>query len=282
MPMITPKSFVDFVLPALVHAGRYAARIQQSVKPRESKKGRTVFQQALSDADLSVQGFMEVLLLSRFPEISFFSEEQDQSLNLKYFAQNAEYEILLDPIDGTRSYLDGEESFQIIVTLHDRNAIAAAVCHLPRRELCYVAIRGEPAVAYTVAEMELGTAPTRKIELSAASRRIVVFDEPRLQTLLRGEFDVVDVFENYQMKRKGQSFTGIFDGSIAGFIHSSPQVIDAGAMAFIAEQAGAVVTDFRGSPLGSFRTKTNRRLDGVIVGASQEIHRQIMTALEAK
>src|SRR5215510_10627944 len=145
--------FVRFLLPHLVTAGNYSTQIQRRVKAHSPKTGDTAFQQALTDADLSVQAFLEVVLLSRLPEIAFFSEEQEQSLNAKYFPPGAEFEVLLDPIDGTRAYLDGAEKYQIIVTLREHRSVAAALCYMPRREQCYVAIRGKGAFVYSTREM---------------------------------------------------------------------------------------------------------------------------------
>lgn len=122
-----PIQVIDFLLPQLALAGQYTVEIQKRVRAHDAKPGSTPFHQALSDADLSVQAFLEVALLARFPEISFFSEEQAQSLNQKYFPERARFELLLDPVDGTRFYLDSREGYQIIVTLLDGDEIVAAV-----------------------------------------------------------------------------------------------------------------------------------------------------------
>ena len=94
-PNYAIEEIVSFLLPQLLTAGRYAARIQQRIHARPAKSGDTEFQQALTDADLSVQGFLEVVMLSRFPGVKFFSEELADSLNAKYFPPDGAIEMLV-------------------------------------------------------------------------------------------------------------------------------------------------------------------------------------------
>lgn len=73
-----------------VTAGAYALKVQDRVAHQPIKSQYdNLFAQALTDADLSVQGFIEVSLLAEFPDIAFFGEEQAHSLNMKYFPSQA-------------------------------------------------------------------------------------------------------------------------------------------------------------------------------------------------
>jgi myo-inositol-1(or 4)-monophosphatase len=279
MSAFTPERFVRFLLPHLVTAGRYARQIQRQIQAQPAKAGETAFQQALSDADLSVQAFLEVVLLSRFPEVSFFSEEQDQSLNLKYFPREAEFEVLADPIDGTRAYLDGAETYQIIVTLRDKRSILAALCYMPRTDCCYVGIRGKGATVYSTEEMEAGVESKRRINLSDQTRRIVAFNAPQLKQQLGNSFEVLDVLEEYKTNGKHYGFTELFEGKAAACAHPNPQVIDAGAISFIAQEAGGILTNWAGESFYVARPAA-QRLPGLIVSASKRVHDEILRALQ--
>jgi len=272
--------FVRFILPALLTAGEYSKQVQSRVNAHAAKAGDTAFQQALSDADLSVQAFLEVVLLSRFPDCAFFSEEQDQSLNAKYFPAVAEWEVLLDPIDGTRAYLDGAEKYQIIITLRERSSIAAAICYMPRRRRCYAAIRGGGATVYSMEEMRAGEPSHRKIMLSDTSRRIVLFNAPGAKRSLESHFEVLDILEEYNARKVHHGFTELFEGTVAACIHPNPQLIDAGAISFIAQEAGATVTDWKGKPV-HFEVPAAKRLSGILVSASSTLHDEIIRRLES-
>jgi myo-inositol-1(or 4)-monophosphatase len=272
------SEIISFLLPHLVTAGHYSTQIQQRIAARPAKEGSNSFQQALSDADLSVQGFLEVALLSRFPEIAWFSEEFADSLNLKYFTANSGLEILLDPIDGTRSYLDGAPSYQIIVTFRQRNSISAVLCHMPRREVCYAATRGGPALALPLSAMKNGLLEGAPIRLSDQSRRVILFNAPGIKSALGGRFDVIDIYEEYVSKGIHHGFTEMLAGEAAACIHPKPQLIDAAAIAFLAQQAGGTLTGLAGETL-HFDQRADQRGPGLVVSASAGLHQELLECL---
>ena len=279
MAKLNPSSFISYLLPFLSAAGAYSRQIQARTIAHASKGGKTIFHQALSDADLTVQSYLEVVLLAKFPELSFFSEEQAQSLNAKYFAKNADYEVALDPIDGTRSYLDNRKSYQIIVTLHDRKNIVAVICHAPRLGKCYFAIRGKGAFVLPT-NANAGRTKPKRVRIKDASGPILLFDSPRVQAKLSRIHPTIDVLHEYQRSAVPLTFLDIFESKVSAQLHSPVQLIDGAALAFIAEEAGAIVTDFCGRPLKNFRRQQERKLPNLLVSATFEMHRRILDALK--
>jgi myo-inositol-1(or 4)-monophosphatase len=297
---VIATELIPFLLRHLHTAGRYSARIQRSIIARPAKSGDTAFQQALSDADLSVQAYLEVALLSRFPEIAFFSEEYAESLNAKYFSSHAQTEVLLDPIDGTRAYLDGADSYQIILSVREHGKLSAALCFLPRRDLCYLAMRGKGATICSGNEMNAmgdmgamnamgemgemeegqGRLPRKPVPLNPNSRRIVIFNAPDVKRLLNRKFEVIDIYEEYTARRVHHGFTEILSGQAGACVHPRPQIIDAGAIAFIAEQAGGVLTGFQGEPI-LFDHPPSERGPGLVVSAARALHDEILAELAA-
>ena len=109
---------LDYLTPFVVTAGRYSLEVQGQVKSQQGKSGMAdAFGEALTDADLSGQAFIEVAMLARFPHLRFFGEEHEQSYNMKYFSDDAELCVYLDPVDGTLFYKDGLDSYNVIATL---------------------------------------------------------------------------------------------------------------------------------------------------------------------
>ena len=99
-------------------AGDYALQVQATVEKQPEKAGMdNPFGAALTDADLSLQNFFEVLTLAHFPTVSFYGEEESHSLNMKYFSEGEPLKVLLDPIDGTRYYADNLDSFNIMISV---------------------------------------------------------------------------------------------------------------------------------------------------------------------
>ena len=114
-------------------AAGYARHIQTRIKTLPAKdEGDNFFATALTDADLSIQTAIEVALLAHFPQIRFFGEEYEQSRNTKYFRSTefdsqGDYLITLDPIDGTKFYLDGFDNYQIILSILNADEFEAVI-----------------------------------------------------------------------------------------------------------------------------------------------------------
>lgn len=280
MTMPTPRELLEYLSPFVVTAGAYSARVQARVASHEAKAGATPFHHALSDADLTIQAFLEVALLARYPEVSFFSEERDQSLNTKYFAADAELEVLVDPIDGTRAYLDNRPHYQIIVAVHDRESIVGALCYMPRLKRGYMALKGEGAVVYTEGEMVSGGKGV-PLQLSQTTGPVLVFNRPDIVKLLEPHFAVVDLLTEYSRGEVGLYPTDLLSGRALAYIAAPCQAIDAGALAMIAREAGAVVTDSHGNPMGSFRGDDQRVLPCIVTAANQEVSDRLVQELGA-
>jgi myo-inositol-1(or 4)-monophosphatase len=276
--MPTAREVVEYLLPFVMSAGAYSAAIQNRVGVHSAKDGATAFHHALSDADLTIQAFMEVALLARYPELSFFSEERQQSLNGKYFTEGNELEVLLDPIDGTKAYIDNRSAYQIIVTIHDREAICGAVCYLPQRGQCFVALRGEGASVLTDEDIRNRRAGTG-ISVKHATGPVIVFNQPAIVTALQPYFEVRDLVTEYASRSWHFETTDLLTGRASAVISAPCQAIDGGALAFIAHEAGAMVSDPDGQQMGSFRGNPNRVLPCIIASASKEVHEGIVSAL---
>ena len=275
---LNPLEIFNYLLPYIVTAGAYSAEIQSRVSTHDAKGGETIFHHALSDADLSIQSFLEVVLLARFPELHYFSEEQEQSLNKKYFKGSSAIEILLDPIDGTRPYIDGREYYQIIVTLHDESEVVGAISYMPRRDRCYVASKGKGAFMMTRDDIAHGRQGVRW-DVRKAKGPVLLFNSPDLVAKLSRVVVAKDIATAY-LEEPGKYYaTDLLEGTASAVVHQTCQAIDGGALAFISSEAGAIVTDFQGAPVGSFRSVPSRVLQEVVVAASPEVHSQVLAAL---
>lgn len=270
-----PQEIIDYLLPYLVTAGAYSAQIQSKVAIHDAKDGDTIFHHALSDADLSIQAFLEVVLLARFPDLCYFSEEQEKSLNKSYFTGRSCLEILLDPVDGTRPYIDGKEYFQIIVTLHDEREIVGAICYMPRRDRCYVASKGKGARVLSHEDI-MRHRPGEVWRVQGGEGPVEIFNAPELFTRLSPHMLTKDLAVSYVEEPGLYYATDILEGKASAVVHRTCQAIDGGSLAFIAAEGGAIVTDFTGGGVPSFRSVESRVLEGVIVAADAEIHKRIL------
>lgn len=276
--MVDIREILEYLIPFVATAGAYSAAVQSRIDVHNSKDGPTPFHHALSDADLTVQSYIEVALLARYPEVSFFSEERDQSLNTKYFPPSAELEVLLDPIDGTRAYIAQRSHYQIIVTVHDARRIVGALCYMPRLDRCYVATQGEGAYVRSRKECSAGALGTR-LDVTKSTGPVLVFNRPDLVKKLCGSFDVRDLTREFDLGSTAYYSTDLIDGRVSSVISAPAQAIDGGALAFIAAEAGAVVSDEAGAELESFRASPQRILPFVIASANSDVHERVLRTL---
>jgi myo-inositol-1(or 4)-monophosphatase len=273
-----PSEIISYLLPHLVVAGAYSDRIQGGVGTHGAKDGATIFHHALSDADITIQSFMEVVLLAKFPELSFYSEEQAVSLNQKYFSGRSELEVLLDPIDGTRWYIDNRDRYQIIVTIHDAREIVGAVMYMPKRGLCYHASKGAGAWRLTRDQILSGGAGDR-LTVSKSVGPVLTFNSPELMERLKGHVPAVDLLDSYVHDGGRHCSTDILEGTATGVAHKSCQAIDGGAIGFIVSEAGGIMTDFTGKRPKSFRDSEHRTIPDIIVATNEDMHRRLIKAL---
>ncbi len=275
--MFDIKELTRFLLAQLVLAGDYALRIQPRIKS-DDEKGGNIFQTALTDADLSIQAMVEVALLGRFPDVSFHGEEEEKSLNTKYFPKDAEYEVTLDPVNGTRLFVDQFSTFDIVAAVTQNGEIICAIDYLPAKEQCYFALRKAGAFCLSRNEI-LNGAPWRPFVLPQGGERVMIFEDEDLHRRLDTRFNTVDLVCEYLRAPSGLTLNSILRGELSGWVRRNAHLIDLGAIAFIAGEAGALVTDFRGQPIGPYLRSRERSVPELVAAATPELHERILNAL---
>jgi fructose-1,6-bisphosphatase/inositol monophosphatase family enzyme len=93
--------------------------------------------------------------------------------------------------------------------------------------------------------------------------------------------ETIDLVDAYTERPGEFDPTDILSGKAAAVVHQSCQAIDGGAIAFIATEAGAIMTDFAGNPPVSFRTSEKRTIPEIVVSTNKAIHDRILRALAA-
>ncbi len=96
----------------------------------------------VTEADLAVNAHLEQLLRGARPDYGWLSEESpDDPARL-----HAEHCFIIDPIDGTRAYIDGQVGFSHSLAITRGNQVVAAVVHLPAQQTTYTASAEGPAL----------------------------------------------------------------------------------------------------------------------------------------
>ncbi|WP_435164690.1 3'(2'),5'-bisphosphate nucleotidase CysQ [Falsirhodobacter sp. 1013] len=89
----------------------------------------------VTEADLAVNAALERILRGARPDYGWLSEESaDDPTRL-----TADRVFIVDPIDGTRSFIAGEDTFAVSLAVAERGEIVAAAVYLPALDRMYAA-----------------------------------------------------------------------------------------------------------------------------------------------
>lgn len=240
-----PFSIIDKLYPTLIQCARYADLIQHRIVAVPDKlEAKNIFAAALSDADLSIQTSVELGVLSHFPEIPFHGEEYKDSRNTKYlaginFVDNSEYLITLDPIDGTRLYLDGKKLYQIILAVVSRDSFEAAIVFYPAYGDYIYAMKNKGAF---YGNFSAPLTDAKRWQISPGSSKIFLSSEfERHKKELNDYYQEIFSSAWYHKDYELHYVSSALRNELSGAIISNAQIIDGAALSFVAKEMGYLV-----------------------------------------
>ncbi len=251
-------------LKLLLDAGDAAGKIAKryfKANPETWDKGDG--QGPVTEADLEIDRMLKAELLAARPDYGWLSEEsEDTTARL-----GAERVFIVDPIDGTRAFINGEKSFSHALAVVENGEVVAAVVHVPMLERSYAAslgggahCNGEAISVSQQADMNGATVLTRKPDL-----------KPEHWLAPHG---MKHNFRPSLAYRLSLVAEGRFDAMLA--LHPAWEW-DVAAGDLIVREAGGVVTTTAGDP-----TRYNNRLPklaGMVAGPEQLV-KNISKALQ--
>lgn len=279
--IIEPLEIIKTLLPILKLAGQYACNIQSKIQTQPDKDyGENFYATALTDADLTIQTAIELALLAKFPELKFFGEEYAKSYNTKYFrgtnlGDDEELLITLDPIDGTRAYLDNLSCFSIILNIIKNKQYEAVFVLQPKRKHYFYALKGKGAFMGAI-DNNLELAKPLKLTSLNSHKIYLSFALTSLKTKLNPIFDTWCSATDYNPPENIPDYLDLINGDLAGFVLDKSNLIDSASLAFVAREAGAIASHFDGSDFQPFRNINDMKIDGLVIAFNQEIHQQIL------
>ncbi|MEL6440226.1 MAG: inositol monophosphatase family protein [Cyanobacteria bacterium J06621_8] len=282
-PLPSPQEILQTLLPHLRVAAGYARQIQSRIASLPEKEaGDNILSSALTDADLSIQTIIEVALLGIYPQLAFYGEEYQQSRNTKYFASTElssnNYLITLDPIDGTRYYLDGFDNYQIILSILNTDHYEAVIAVSPARHSYYYALKDQPIYQ---GNLDQDLAACKPLGIPKAAPAILLgWGMAHLKPALQDKYQVIDIENCYSNTVQFPNYNGLFSGDLSGWISKRGKFIDSAALAFLAQQHGSIVTGFDGLPLPSLSTCKDYSYEGVIVANTPQLHQDLLAACQ--
>ncbi|MBN8629524.1 MAG: 3'(2'),5'-bisphosphate nucleotidase CysQ [Rhodobacterales bacterium] len=251
-------------LALLTEAAREAGRIALRYWRRDPKvwdKGGE--HGPVTEADLAVNDMLKARLLAARPDYGWLSEETPDSTD----RLAVDTVFIVDPIDGTRAFVAGEETFAHSLAVAHKGRVTAGVVYLPALDRIYTASDVSP--------------PLKDGQPIAASRREVLNDANILTTKANmlpekwpgGVPDIQRSFRASLAYRLCLAAEGRFDGMLT---LRDAWEWDIAAGSLIAERAGAVVTDRKGA---SLRFNTSGAMAEGVLALPPKLHAEAVRRL---
>ena len=256
-----PEADLDLIIRAAEEAGRIAlAHWRGTFRHWEKDEGAG----PVSEADLAVNAALEQALRAARPDYGWLSEESPEDPRRATAARV----FVIDPIDGTRAFIAGEDGFAVAVAVVEGGQPVAGVVHQPARGVTYAAAAGQPAtrngqvIRPRKARLEGAEVLTTKAALDPAFWRRV----PRIRRSFRPSL----------AWRLCLVAEGRFDATLS---MRPVWEWDVAAASLIAVQAGCTVSDRRGRGL---RFNQMPPLGDGLVVAPPDLHRELIAALDVE
>ncbi|KZX99687.1 MULTISPECIES: inositol monophosphatase family protein [unclassified Sulfitobacter] len=252
-------------LALLIDAARMSGRVATSYAGARARRwDKPGGLGPVTEADLAVNDLLHAVLRPARPDYGWLSEESEDTQD----RLSREAVFIVDPIDGTRSFVEGSDTWAHSLAVARGGWITAAVVYLPLRGLLYAAARGRGATLNGVALQASQEREIARAEVLAAKPALALHhwrgeEAPHFKRAYRPSLA-------YRLALVAE---GAYDAMLT-LRHSWEWDIAAGAL--IIAEAGGAASNRRGDPLRF--NNPDPRLDGVVAGGLH-VHRSLIDAL---
>jgi histidinol-phosphatase len=217
----------------------------------------------VTEADRAAERAIREHLGAAFPDHAIYGEEYGGD------AGAGGWLWLVDPLDGTKSFVRGSPVFSTQIALWRDGVPMLAVSHVPATGECAWAVRGggafidgEPVRCGQATAIEQAVLSTGNLKtLAGGAGWTVLADLVRRAWRIRGYGDYL----HYHLLARG---------GVDAVIESDVNVLDIAALCLLIEEAGGRFTDLSGAPVALATTS-------VLAAATPQLHAQLLAAFAA-
>jgi len=215
-------------------------------------------------ADRKAEDVIREAILGEFPDHSIIGEERGVSRGAG--GHESRFTWLIDPIDGTKSFVRGYGMFSCQIALMENDHLVLGVSTAPAFGEQVVAVDGrgavldgEPLSVSDIETIDEACISTGNIGSLAASNRW-----PALGRIMARANKTRGYGDFYHYHR-------LVEGQLDAIIESDLNILDIAALTVVVREAGGIMTDLSGSPIGMDTTS--------VLAANPVLHGRLLAAL---
>ncbi len=215
----------------------------------------------VTKADIETEKLIRSIISRKFPDHGIVGEE------LRSTMPNAKYQWVIDPIDGTRSFIRGLPQWCVLIAVMENNKPIVGVCYYPHQDELFSAKKGKGTYCNG-----------KKTKVSSTKN----FNEAYINYYNLKHFarlnkvqNLIDICKQTNTSMSYASFcmNYFLKGKIDAYVCAHGLLWDFAALAILTEEAGGKFTDFSGKD--SLTSETAVFSNGLI-------HNQVINILNSK
>jgi histidinol-phosphatase len=254
------QNYMDSFLKSALAAAAAAAEEILAYYRGEFEVELKADQTPVTVADRRAEEIIRAMLLGSFPDHGFYGEESGKK------QADAEYLWLVDPIDGTKSFVGGYSMFSTQIALMHRGRLVLGVSSAPAAgEVAWATAGGGAKLDHQA--IRVSTRSTLE-EASISTGNLQSMARSDQWSKLGRIFARVDRARGYG---DYYHYHRLAAGQLDAVIESDVNILDVAALSVIVAEAGGTFTDLEGRPPGLETTS--------VLAATPQLHSQLLEIL---
>lgn len=263
MPEIEKRRDIHAELELLRHAAREAGRIAMSYFGQSPEVWLKDGRSPVSEADMAVDAYLREVLLEARPDYGWLSEETVDDR----VSATRQRTFVVDPIDGTRGFIAGQDQWCISVAIIENGRPLAGVLQCPARAEVIEAGKG-------IGAFQNGM-PIRT-HLPAAGEKLIIASPRRMVDTLPPAWRERVTMQAY-VPSLAYRIAMVARGEVAGtFIRPNSNDWDLAAADLILAEAGGAILGDNALPLIFGSTQSSH---GALVAASGNLLQEMLNVV---
>ena len=230
----------------------------------------------VSTADIAINQLLVSGLKEKFPFVKWdiLSEESSKETKLENFKNNFDWKWILDPLDGTKDFLQGSENYAVHLALAYKRKPKIGIVLIPERDELWFGVMGKGAWSENHKGIKTSTSFSKRKEIG---KLIHVSSKNHQEKLLQDLLEEIRFGQTKNIGSVGCKVATILRGESDVYISlsgkTSPKDWDMAAPHAVIEAAGGLFTHADGRSLNYENPNYSQR--GCLIASHGKSHKDI-------